>query len=62
MNGLRKSRLVGLKYCLMNGVMVSFMCELGLAVVPSYSNTNPGGGVKLFCIVIKFHNQLTSNE
>ena len=47
MNGLRKSRLVGLKYCLMNGVMVSFMCELGLAVVPSYSNTNPGGGVIL---------------
>lgn len=40
-------------------VMGGFMCQLGETIVPSYSDTNLGVAVKVFCRCGERHNQLT---
>lgn len=54
------SFLSGIKFNGMGTGVVNFICQHGWAIIPSYSiKTNPSVAVKVFCDVMKIHNQLT---
>lgn len=52
-------KITGSNWDSMEPVMVRFTCQLGWAIVRSYSNTDVEGTVTYFIDVINVHNQLT---